>query len=401
MEFINLMNTSSSYNMALFSNFKSDEYINVINMICNNTKIITKGPCKFNYYNDINETKLNIYDIKTNKFEEIESPEYIKFYISPNKEKIIFITNTFITIYRFNVDSLNINNLIGEKLLEIKLEEKLKFNDFRLVIKNDNMNIILVNYSSKLYYVFNILSGECIISNKYNIQTPESILLSNDNNYLVISGFNDFNDENITNSFEVWNIKEEKYQYLYQITDSDIEHDVNYSFSPGCILISNDNNYLIIGCDLCSINIYNIHNGELLYILNHNTPNNKQPILINPHSYIKSLIFLQNKELIAAGTSEGNIIIWNYITKKIIGNFKIYNSWDIYQLYLDNDLLIVNYTINNYNYYNQHQNINEHNTFRMMILATPEYMTRQLAALNKCSKYILPDEIQDYIISLA
>ncbi len=393
MKLINLMN--SSYNMSIFSNFKSDEYINVINMICNKTKIITKGPYKMSFYNDINETKLNIYDIKTNKFEEIDSPEYIKFYISPNKEKIIFITNTFITIYRFNVDSLNINNLIGEKLLEIKLEEKLKFNDFNLVIKNDNMNIILVNYSSKLYYVFNILSGECIISNKYNIHSPNKILLSNDNNYMVICGFNGFNDEDITNSIEVWNIKNENYQYLYNSSNLNIDDDFNYSSSPGCILISNDNNYLIIGCDLCSINIYNIHNGELLYILNHNTPNNKQPILINPHSYIKSLIFLQNKELIAAGTSEGNIIIWNYITQKIIGNFKIYNSWDIYQLYLDNDLLIVNYTINYYNYESNYNN------FGMLILTTPEYMKRQLAALNKCSKYLLPDEIQDYIISLA
>jgi WD40 repeat protein len=382
--------------MSIFSNFKSNEYINVVNMI-SDTKIITKGPYKMNFYNDVNESILKVFDIETNKFEEIESPEYIKFYISPNKEKIIFVTNTCLTIYQLNL--IDHNNLIGEKLLEIEIEEKLNFNDFNLVINNDNTHIILLNYITQLYYVFDILSGECIISNKYNIQNAESILLSNDNNYMVICGFNGFNDEDITNTIEVWDIKNKKYQHLYQIPELNIENEYGSSSSSGCVLISNNNNYLIIGCDLCSINIYNIKNGELLYILNPND-NNNENVLINPQSYIKSSVFLQNDELIAAGTSDGNIIIWNYITKKMIGNFKIYNSWDIYQLYLENDLLIINYNKNYYNYenYNQYNYQKNKNSFGMLIIRTPEYIKRQLVALNECSKYIIPDEIHDYII---
>ena len=57
MALINLMNSSSRYNMSIFSNFKSNEYINVVNMI-SDTKIITKGPYKMNFYNDINESIL-------------------------------------------------------------------------------------------------------------------------------------------------------------------------------------------------------------------------------------------------------------------------------------------------------------------------------------------------------
>ena len=228
------------------------------------------------------------------------------------------VNNILYLIYSTKAKSIICCNLENFQIIaEIKNHHKIHITNIRHFQDKKNKLDLIISISDRdnNLRLWNINNWECILNinniNDSGYICSSCIINENNQNYILSSNYNMFENFHDSEPIKIFNFKGEKINILKDSNKKTFFIDTFYDKK-------NATNYIITG-NLDYVKSYNYNKNEVYHKYYDS----------DTGSHISIIIFNENEELIKLieSCSDGNIRIWNFNSADLLNKIRVFDDW--------------------------------------------------------------------------